>query len=66
MDERPELWLIRPEFPRANTYDVHWLLDNQMGPNALWLTEWLCKGMNLELACMSCTWGADGRCRASF
>jgi cyclopropane fatty-acyl-phospholipid synthase-like methyltransferase len=48
MDEKPEQWLIRPEFPRANTYDVHWLLDNQMGPNALWLTEWLCQAMSLE------------------
>jgi len=24
------------------------VLDNQMGPNALWLAEWLCEGLHLE------------------
>jgi len=34
--------LTRPEFPRSNAYDPDWVLSNQMGPNALWLAEWLC------------------------
>jgi len=40
--------LYRPEFPRSNTYDPNWVMDNQMGPNALWLTEWLCSCMDLK------------------
>jgi cyclopropane fatty-acyl-phospholipid synthase-like methyltransferase len=34
--------MSRPEFPRSSRYDASWVLDNQMGPNALWLVEWLC------------------------
>ena len=40
--------LYRPEFPRANSYDAEWIMDNQMGPNALWLIEWLCGEMDLN------------------
>lgn len=29
-------------FPRSSRYDDKWVLDNQMGLNALWLTEWVC------------------------
>ncbi|MDZ7814433.1 MAG: methyltransferase domain-containing protein [Planctomycetota bacterium] len=28
-------------FPRSGGYDPEWVVENQMGPNALWLTEWL-------------------------
>lgn len=54
----PESVLRRPEFPRSNAYDPDWVMDNQMGPNALWLMEWLCDGMEpkpgmrvLDLGC---------------
>lgn len=40
--------LDKPEFPRSNAYDPDWVMDNQMGPNALWLVEWLTKSMSLE------------------
>lgn len=40
--------LARPEFPRSGPYDPQWVLDNQMGPHPLWLTEWLCRNMNLK------------------
>jgi ubiquinone/menaquinone biosynthesis C-methylase UbiE len=40
--------LERSEFPRSNRYDPAWVLDNQMGPNALWLTEWLTDALPLE------------------
>jgi cyclopropane fatty-acyl-phospholipid synthase-like methyltransferase len=33
--------LRKPEFPLSARYDRDWVLDNQMGPNALWLVEWL-------------------------
>lgn len=36
------------EFPLSSKYDQGWVLDNQMGPNALWLTEWLCREMDLR------------------
>ena len=35
--------LSRPEFPRSARYDADFLLDNQMGPCAIWLLEWLCE-----------------------
>jgi cyclopropane fatty-acyl-phospholipid synthase-like methyltransferase len=47
MNERPSL-LIKPEFPRSAKYDPDWMMDNQMGPNALWLMEWLCEALELE------------------
>jgi len=34
-------------FPLSATYDSDWVLENQMGPNVLWLTEWLCGEMGL-------------------
>ena len=40
--------LDKPEFPRSGQYDPLWVMANQMGPHPLWLTEWLCQGMNLE------------------
>lgn len=35
-------------FPRSNGYDGRWLAQNQMGPNVLWLTEWLTEAMDLR------------------
>ena len=43
-----EVWRIYSDFPRASNYDPHWIIDNQMGLNALWLTEWLAQGMALR------------------
>lgn len=40
--------LYHPEFPRSNSYDPDWVMDNQMGPNALWLVEWLCRDLELK------------------
>jgi cyclopropane fatty-acyl-phospholipid synthase-like methyltransferase len=39
--------LNRPEFPRSARYERDWMLDNQMGPNAVWLCEWLCEPLPL-------------------
>ncbi len=38
----------RPEFPKSSSYDPEWMMDHQMGPNAVWLMEWLTKGLRLE------------------
>src|SRR5690242_9683687 len=40
--------LSLPDFPRAGQYDPQWIIANQMGPNALWLTEWLGQAMELR------------------
>jgi SAM-dependent methyltransferase len=35
-------------FPRASVYDPDWVIENQMGPNVLWLAEWLGESVHLE------------------
>lgn len=40
--------LPNDRFPLSSKYDRDWLLRNQMGPNALWLMEWLCADMDLK------------------
>jgi cyclopropane fatty-acyl-phospholipid synthase-like methyltransferase len=40
--------LKKPEFPLSNQYESDWILDNQMGPNALWLVEWLLDALPLK------------------
>ena len=40
--------LNRPEFPLSGKYKPDWILDNQMGPNALWLVEWLTEEVSLK------------------
>ncbi len=39
--------LSRPRFPRSAAYDPHWMIDNVMGPNPVWLTEWLWPALDL-------------------
>jgi SAM-dependent methyltransferase len=39
---------INQQFPRASAYDLHWVLENQMGPNVLWLAEALCQVLDLK------------------
>ncbi|MFD7695925.1 methyltransferase domain-containing protein [Streptomyces sp. NPDC059805] len=40
--------LTHPRYTRANHYDPRWVVDNQMGPNALWLLEWLAPALGLD------------------
>lgn len=40
--------LTLPEFPRAATYRPEWMLENLMGPNAVWLAEALSQVLPLE------------------
>ena len=47
-DEELQRLLDNPRFARASRYPARWVAENQMGPNALWLTEWLCEGLDLE------------------
>lgn len=46
--ERARALLHVPRFPRSSRYDPFWVLENQMGPNALWLLEWLTEELCLE------------------
>ena len=47
-DERQEDLLKQAEFPRSAAYDPGWVLENMMGPNALWLTESLAGRISLN------------------
>jgi len=41
--------MLRNEaYPLSAKYDPAWVLSNEMGPNALWLAEWLCRAMDLQ------------------
>jgi cyclopropane fatty-acyl-phospholipid synthase-like methyltransferase len=40
--------LANDRFPMSSRYDQVWVAQNNMGPSALWLTEWLCEEMTLE------------------
>ncbi len=40
--------LAHPAYPRASNYSAHWVIDNQMGPNALWLMEALTQVMPID------------------
>lgn len=49
MPPEPDLRLLDWErYPRASRYDPRWVLDNEMGPHALWLLEELLDGVALE------------------
>ena len=43
----PQKLLYNENFPRASKYDAMWVLENEMGPNPLWLAEALCQAMDL-------------------
>lgn len=40
--------LVNASFPLSSKYDRNWIFELQMGPNALWLMEWLCRDMGLQ------------------
>ena len=40
--------LSRERFPLSPKYDPQWVFDNEMGPNALWLTEYLLERLQLD------------------
>ena len=37
-----------PRYPRSAGYDPQWLVDNWMGPQPLWLLEWLAPALDLK------------------
>jgi SAM-dependent methyltransferase len=46
-DQQP-IQLKLDAYPRSSHYDLRWVLENQMGPNVLWLTEALTQVMDLR------------------
>ena len=48
MDELIRGLTQKPQFPRAAHYDPYWMIENQMGLNALWLAEFLCEAVPIE------------------
>jgi cyclopropane fatty-acyl-phospholipid synthase-like methyltransferase len=39
--------LTPARYPRSAGYDPRWVIDNTMGPQPLWLLEWLCSTIDL-------------------
>ncbi len=39
---------LADRYPLSAQYGLRWAAENAMGPNALWLMEWLCRGMDLK------------------
>jgi cyclopropane fatty-acyl-phospholipid synthase-like methyltransferase len=48
VDKKSGLSVLFDQFPRSAAYDLEWVLENQMGPNVLWLTESLTQVMGLK------------------
>jgi SAM-dependent methyltransferase len=46
--KRMQELLKNDRFPRSSKYDPEWVLKGWMGPNVIWLTEWLCEKMDLK------------------
>ena len=61
----PQTLLHNEAFPLSNKYDAEWVLDNEMGPNALWLTEWLCRDLDLQPGMRVLDMGC-GKCLSSI
>lgn len=40
--------LTLDQFPRSEKYDPAWMIQNDMGPNSVWLTEFLVEKMDLK------------------
>jgi len=40
--------LAAEQFPRASSYDLAWVIENSMGPNVLWMTEYVTQAVTLE------------------
>ncbi len=48
MNQAAENLFYKERFPRSNQYDPQWVAENHMGPNVLWLTEWLTESLPIE------------------
>ena len=53
--------LKNDRYPLSAKYDPEWVLNGWMGPNVLWLTEWLGEKMNLSPAGACWIWAAARR-----
>jgi len=40
--------LFNDKFPLSSGYNSDWVINNAMGINPLWLTEWICKNLDLK------------------
>ena len=47
MDPALAARLALSRYPRSARYDPQWMVDTRMGPNVLWLTEWLATAVTL-------------------
>ncbi len=63
-DQLAEMLSVK-RYPRSSKYDPEWAVTNNMGPNALWLTEWLCEKMDLKPGMRVLDMGC-GKCLSSI
>lgn len=56
--ERPAAKLSDPRFPLSAKYDPGWILANSVGAHSLWLTELLCRRLDLQPGCAFSTLAA--------
>lgn len=57
---------ILNEFPRSSKYDFNWMAENEMGPNAVWLTEFLCEKLGLKEGQKVLDMGCGKACSSIF
>jgi len=43
-----KILMYNESFPRSNNYDPEFVAENQMGPNSMWLMEWLTERIEIE------------------
>ncbi len=48
LTEEMQGWLNNPSYPRTAAYDPAWVLENDMGPHVLWMTEWALQALRPE------------------
>ncbi len=57
---------ILNKFPRSNKYDLNWMKENEMGPNSVWLTEFLSDKMQFEEGAKVLDLGCGKTCSSIF
>jgi cyclopropane fatty-acyl-phospholipid synthase-like methyltransferase len=57
---------ILNKFPRSKKYDLNWMKRNEMGPNSVWLTEFLTDKMQFKQGTKVLDLGCGKACSSIF
>lgn len=58
--------LKNSSFPLSNKYNPEWIFEHQMGPNVLWLAEWLVNDLDLKPGMRVLDMGCGKACSSIF